>query len=219
MDDWMIQSYIWKELVYKAFHPVSRTDKKRWLIQYGHSLYEFWGLSAPPDNPVDQSGKLTGRVSAPSKFLLDYEYQIDSENKFSVRVRYLASSETVTLFVHDVDNSYFFIPVHNFASTNIKTDVAINEFKEHHIETVVDGMLVHPAVHQHIVLPIDFHEIRIGGGINNPFQYLFHLRYQLCPNETRKKEEKSRLIDLFAAAIRRREDQVQISPRELMAAI
>ena len=42
----------------------------------------------------------------------------------------------------------------------------------------------------------------MGGGITNPFLYLFHLRIQLCPISDRRKAEKARLIDLFEVAIK-----------------
>ena len=47
------------------------------------------------------------------------------------------------------------------------------------------------------------HDIRIGGGITNPFLYLFHLRIQLCPIPDTRSKERQRLFDLFENAIKK----------------
>jgi hypothetical protein len=79
---------------------------------------------------------------------------------------------------------------------------------------VIDGLILHPCAHQHIAHPVDNHEIRFGGGITNPYLYLFHLRYQLCPLEDRRNRERVRLTDLFFNAIN--ENRLAISANELM---
>lgn len=63
-------------------------------------------------------------------------------------------------------------------------------------------MIFHGRAHQHIKSPFPENKIRIGGGIDNPYLYLFHLRYQLCPDKKRRDEEKERLIPLFESAVR-----------------
>ena len=52
---------------------------------------------------------------------------------------------------------------------------------------------------------LELHEIRIGGGIENPDVFLFHIRYQFCLVHTDvRQDERLRLIDLFENAIRKK---------------
>jgi hypothetical protein len=82
-------------------------------------------------------------------------------------------------------------------------------------------MIFHPRIHTHIkehgLMPnapqphglLDLHEIRIGGGIENSFVFLFHLRYQFClVSEETRGSEWTRLVNLFTTAIRRGEEHV-----------
>lgn len=84
------------------------------------------------------------------------------------------------------------------------------------IEAVLDGMIFHPRCHshlenfgirQHVQLDQDrdglsSHEVRIGGGIENPYIFLFHLRYQFClVSKEVRQTERQRLIDLFNMSI------------------
>jgi len=57
------------------------------------------------------------------------------------------------------------------------------------------------------------HEVRIGGGIENPYVFLFHLRCQFClvSNHVRQ-TERQRLIDLFKRSIR---DNQNVSAKDL----
>ena len=85
----------------------------------------------------------------------------------------------------------------------------------HDVKAVLNGMIFHPRCHTHLkdieVTPghldqnssgLKLHEIRIGGGIENPYVFLFHLRYQFCLVDQIRKTERQRLIDLFVNAIR-----------------
>lgn len=60
---------------------------------------------------------------------------------------------------------------------------------------------------------IAYHDIRIGEGLNNSFLYLFHLRYQLRLDQTRRDNEKHRLCELFLNAIQYNKG---INPNDLM---
>lgn len=84
------------------------------------------------------------------------------------------------------------------------------------VETVLNGMIFHPRNHSHgdelgIVSAFKAppallsKDIRFGGGIENGYVFLTHLRYQLCllSNEARQ-TERTRLIQLFSNAIRER---------------
>ena len=84
------------------------------------------------------------------------------------------------------------------------------------VEAVLNGMLFHPRCHTHLEdlgirhVQLDrekgglkSHEIRIGGGIENPYVFLFHLRYQFCLVHTdARRNERLRLVDLFENAIK-----------------
>ena len=85
------------------------------------------------------------------------------------------------------------------------------------IDAVLNGMLFHPRCHthledlgvRHVQLDQDSgglssHEVRIGGGIENPYVFLFHIRYQFCLVSGQARDrEKTRLIDLFENVIRK----------------
>jgi hypothetical protein len=48
------------------------------------------------------------------------------------------------------------------------------------------------------------HEIRVSGGIENAFVFLFHLRYQFClVSDEARGFERNRLVNLFTTAISR----------------
>jgi hypothetical protein len=104
---------------------------------------------------------------------------------------------------HEVDGTFFTFPVEEILDLHNQRNPVLSKFSSEDIEVVLDGLIFHPAAHQHIKSPIDEHAIRIGGGIGNAFLFLFHLRYQLCPNKDKRKEEKKRLIGLFADAVRK----------------
>ena len=92
---------------------------------------------------------------------------------------------------------------------------------EREVAAVLDGMLFHPRNHAHgdalgIVselaaggpaLPAN--EIRLGGGIENGYTFLMHLRYQFCLlSEAARQAERTRLVRLFTTAIRDRQTKV-----------
>jgi hypothetical protein len=83
------------------------------------------------------------------------------------------------------------------------------------VERVLDGMIFHPRNHAHgEALGIASQlaagapslgpsEIRLGGGIENAYVFLTHLRYQFCLlSEEARETERTRLTRLFTAAIR-----------------
>lgn len=88
-------------------------------------------------------------------------------------------------------------------------------------------MLFHPRCHTHLedvgVTHVQLgqngeglstHEVRVGGCIENPFVFLFHLRYQfsLVSSDVRG-QERARVIALFDHAIR---NNVSVSPADLL---
>lgn len=186
-----------------GFCPNSSKDKKNWLYQYGQSLRLFWEVDSYPERPQKMGGRLGATIDCLKNINLVFEYSIEESPaaKFFVRFLFIPPSNQAKMWVHDVDPNYFAFPVQLFLSEHNQRDRALQELTIEDIASVIDGLLLHPAVHQHIESPIDKHEIRFGGGIDNPFLYLFQLRYQLCPDQAKQEAERKRLIELFAMAI------------------
>ncbi len=206
MDNEIIQAYLWQEVIRLGFSPSSDKDKKLWLVQYGKSLKEFWEIEEYPPTPKWKSTYTTS-LSSSTKINILIDYSISNLSKFSVKFLYIPNKQEL-MWTHDVDNNYFLFPKQSILNKYQKFKQSKKEFKNFApsvrtkiISEISDGLLFHPAVHQHINSPIDEHEIRIGGGIYNPFVFLFHLRYQLCPDEDKRNNEKKRLAQLFEKAI------------------
>jgi len=199
MDNDIIQAYLWQEIIRLGFSPAGDKDKKNWLRMYGRSLKDFWEIDDYPPTPKS-NGTITTELTCTASLNIALSYSITNITKFAVTFSPF-SDRSNKLWVHDVDgSSYFFFPERSLLTKYKKGKAAIKKISVKHIEKVLDGLIFHPMAHQHI--NTDFHEIRIGGGINNPFLYLFHLRYQLCPDETRRNEERERLFNLFESAIK-----------------
>ncbi len=200
MDNEIIRAYLWQEVIRLGFSPASDKDKKSWLVQYGKSLKDFWGIEEYPETPKIKGVSIGCNLSSSTQLDLLLEYQISSPSNFSIL---FLSEYRNLMWTHDVDQqNYFLFPEKSLLNKYGKFREAKRNFTHEHIGKVLDGLIFHPAVHQHIQSPIDNHDIRIGGGIYNPFVFLFHLRYQLCPDEGKRNDEKQRLITLFEEAIR-----------------
>ena len=165
---------------------------------YGRSLKDFWEIDEYPPNPKSNE-TVTAELSCTASLNIALSYNVTNISKFAVTFSPF-SDRSNKLWVHDVDGYYFLFPERALLSKYKKGKEAIKKLSTKHVEKVLDGLIFHPTAHQHI--KTDFHFIRIGGGIHNPFLYLFHLRYQLCPDKSRRDEEKKRLIRLFESAIR-----------------
>lgn len=218
MDKKMIRAYLWQDIIRLGFCPDGSRDQERWLHVLGGSLKDFWEIDQYPAKCSIREGKIEGVIDC-HRLDLWLEYFIDSMAKFNVHFLYIPPSTTKELmWVHDVDGNYFTLPAQVLLDNHNQRSIAVREFTNDDIEAIVDGLLLHPAAHQHIKSPIDDHEIRIGGGIDNPFQYLFQLRYQLCPFEAKRDAERNRLIPLFAEAIRAySKTRAKIPASQLMA--
>ena len=212
IDREMICAYLWQDIIRLGFCPSGTRDQKRWLLEYGRSLREFWEIDKYPDKPSEKNGWIGATIDC-GRLDLCLEYAINSIKKFNVRFLFSPPSKTELMWTHDVDCKYFTFPTQLFLTYRRGRNTAVREFSDDNIKTVLDGLLIHPAAHLHIESPIDDHEIRVGGVIDNPFQYLFQLRYQLCPHEAKRQAERSRLATLFSEAVRANS---QISASQLM---
>lgn len=211
MDHSIIQAYIFQDIIRLGFSPSSDKDRKLWLRQYGQSLNKFWEIDSYPAQPSESNKIISATINSPLDIGAVYEYAIEIMDKFTVSLIHTVNSQL--MWSHDMDGKYFTFPYQTFLTAHKLHKSAIKKMTDDDIGRVIDSLLVHPTPHQHIESPIDNHEIRIGGGIFNPFQYLFHLRIQLCPIADRRLAERDRLIELFDKAIR---NDKQISANELM---
>jgi len=229
MDSEIIQAYLWQEIIKIGFSPSSDKDKKSWLIQYGKSLEDFWKITDYPKFPTVRNKIFKGSLHCASNLNMMLEYSISGLSKFAVRFLYNLNGTLGTIWIHDVDDNdkYFNFPHQFFLTTYKQRNIALREFKVKDIESVIDGLLCHPVVHQHIDGLLSYpaepderdkdknHKIRIGGGIDNAFLFLFQLRYQLCPFADKRKAERDRLINLFQDAILQKNKKIAIN--QLMA--
>jgi len=208
MDNNIIQAYLWNEVIRLGFSPAGKKERKNWVIQYGKSLKDFWGVG---EYPTKINHNLI--VVFHSNVFLEYKFaHIINIEKYTIKLYYLSNSLEL-MWEHDVDfQGYFQFPEKSLLHKYNKLQTAQRNISTIHIGTVLNGLIFHPAVHQHIKSPIDDHEIRIGGGIYNPFVFLFHLRFQLCPSKEKRNKEETRLVTLFEDAIR---SDKNIPPNEL----
>lgn len=193
---------IWQKIILLAFSPSGSTDINAWFSCFSKSLQDFWEL----DNPTKQEGFKLEIYN--NNIPLSFDFSYSNSNKFTVAIYYPNNNNNL-LWEHDVDKKYY----SPYNKQNTFKDVNINQISDSDIKEVLDGFLFHPAVHQHIKEPVSEHLIRIGGGINNPFQFLFHLRYQLCLIQEKRDEEERRLLNLFSNSLKRKK---RIPPSELM---
>lgn len=199
MDNEIIQAYLWHDVIRLGFSPSGKKNIKKWLTIFGKSLKEFWEVDDFPPHPKCNAS-ITSELTCASSLNMLLNYDIVNISKYSIRFLYGLQNREV-MWVHDVDGAYFSFPNSSFLIKYNKRKEAVKKIKENNIKKVLDGLIFHPKAHQHIESPINNHQIRIGGGIDNPFLNLFHLRYQLCPIK-KQEAEIIRLVDLFEINIK-----------------
>lgn len=187
-------SYLWKRITDLAFHPSGIVEINNWLSIYCKSVVDFWEV---PDYPT--LNKFTIEVTN-KNIPIDFKFVYSDSNKFSVSFYYLGEDNNDFAWMHDVDKN-FFTPEQYILSHDNHMRKNLRKINEDDVKMALEGFLYHPTAHQHISED-DRHEIRIGGGIQNPFHFLFHLRYQLCLIEENRELERNRLTTLFYNAIK-----------------
>jgi hypothetical protein len=200
MDKNIIQAYLWRNIIRLGFSPIGDKDRRSWLYMYGKSLKDFWEVDEYPPSPKS-NGSILAELTSSIKIHILIDYSITDISNFTVRFLHISNTREL-MWTHDVDSKYFSFPEQAFLTNHNNRNLAIENMTSEHIKGVIDALLLHPKAHQHIESPINDHKIRIGGGILNPFVFLFHLRYQLCPDKTRRDKEKERLINLFESAVK-----------------
>ncbi|NQU63485.1 MAG: hypothetical protein HQ517_04260 [SAR324 cluster bacterium] len=198
LDNDIIYAWLWSEIERQAFNPISEKDVKSWIYLYISSLKNYWGLN---EYPTSDFTPKKNRIIEHSGFKLVFEFNITSADKYWVSIKDLSQKLN---WIHDVDGiNYFGFPRQMFLNKIGKRNLAIKQCTRKQIEIVLDSMICHPKVHHHIAeYPKPEHEIRIGGGISNPYLYLFQLRFQLCINKPEREKEKGRLTTLFMEKIK-----------------
>lgn len=212
-----VLTFIWKEIIRLGFSPKKDNEIKKWMNLYFGSLDGFWGLNEYPFNRKKETIDFNE---------LNLSIQLKGFNKNLMRspvsIDFYDIDKELIIWSHDVDNKYFFISdyINEIKDKDFmgKSDANLDKFRKsitkEKIKAVLDGLIFHPRVHQHMHFLFDNHEIRIGGGIENPFLFLFHLRYQLCPSLEQKEAEEERLIELFKNYF---EKNKKITKSELLA--
>ncbi|MBU0469273.1 MAG: hypothetical protein KJ736_09485 [Candidatus Omnitrophica bacterium] len=198
----IIKSYLWRDVIRRAFSPSSLSEQNSWMIQYCKSLKDFWQIDSYPPNPFNNN-LISGRIPSERDLGISFDYCIFNTSKFNIKFLFDPNDTIGIMWTHDVDENYFSFPEQVFlAKANLgKEALKSKNITKNLMEAVVDGLICHPKSHQHIDHPVDSHTIRIGGGIDNPYLFLFHLRYQLCPFKEIRNQERERLVNLFFDAI------------------
>ncbi len=169
---------------------------------YGQSLKDFWDIDDYPPIPHYEAGVLKSELASSIQINMLIDYSIVDISNYAVEFFHINNTREL-MWTHDVDSRYFTFPEQFFLTKHRKRKHAIRKMSTTNVGSVIDSLLLHPNAHQHIESPISYHKIRIGGGILNPFVFLFHLRYQLCPDSPARSSERIRLISLFESAIRK----------------
>ena len=210
MNDNKRRAIVWDTIERIAFRP---NPPARWLGVYAKSLHDLWGMD-----------RRFARFDLNDEFTVSFlnlrcKHKIESETKYEFSFVH-DSSDCLHLKIH-VDPEFdskasLYRSVDNYPSQQI------DKLLRNDICAVLKGMIFHPRCHVHLedlgvgyeqLDPekggLELHEIRIGGGIENPYVFLFHIRYQFCLVHTDvRQDERLRLIDLFENAIRKKKQNV-----------
>lgn len=185
MNDKLKQTILRSKIIESTFAlSFNHSQEIAWLQKYTNSTGRLLGnpgayILNPKDIEIDFSDFLT--------ITLD----IKSHDHFSATIRVGG----ILLWDHHVDPKYRTLHSKSIIQshwTQVQKNLKISQIK-----SVLEDLLLHPEVHQHFVVPELNHEVRLGGGINNVYQFLIHLRMQLLQDTNSRQNE----IDSMANAI------------------
>ena len=202
------EAWLWNECLRLAFCPSGTKEENAWLFRFVHGVMRFSQCGARVVRPKPkEKWRIEGHTC-----LLDVKFAWEKDPngygyKYSFEF-YTMQSNHVVIWIQEHDPKYSSVRWPHLIS-NRRMEPA----KDEEVAAVLDGMVFHPAVHQHVQSPIGEHEIRLGCGIDNPFLMLFNLWFQLCPDESTRDPERRRLVTLFRARLSNR--NAHISPSEL----
>lgn len=204
------RSIVWAIIERMAFRPDAVAP---WLALFEQRIHRLWELQ-PGDVSIE---RCTSFEVPPLRLIC--EYRIERAEDYAGSIRLTANQRRLVFTVHSdrafVSKAGFHTEHRNYPREDHTRSLAGD------VQSVLDGMVIHPRNHTHIAEyePLDspdtippllpLHEIRVGGGIENAFVFLFHLGYQFClvSRETRD-SERTRLVNLFTTAIKGRETHV-----------
>ncbi|HMN17538.1 MAG TPA: hypothetical protein PKD03_07970 [Ignavibacteriaceae bacterium] len=217
MNDATLQALVWQKIIRLAFSPASSIDNENWLNCCARSIPAFWGIPVQPT-------KNRGVYTFENPYLnLSYECSISGTSKGAIILQLELGTGKTLMWTHDIDHKYYQFDVHKANLMDIKLKPFFKKLDKI-VFDVLDGLIFHPTVHQHIDLHIPNpaqntntnitnHEVRVGGGISNPYLFLFQLRYQFCVVNLHRENEKTRLKNLFIQELVSK--TIKISPGKL----
>ena len=203
MNDNERRAIVWETIERIAFRP---NQPANWLSVYARTLHNLWGMD-----------RIWAHFRQNDEFIIPFLnlkccFLIESKSKYNIS------------FVHDSSDCQhwqFHVDPGFLSKASLQTCVGNYPQKQmdelsRDVEAVLNGMLFHPRCHIHLEylgIPkvqldqskggLSSHDVRIGGGVENPFIFLFHLRYQFCLVHTdARRDERQRLIALFESSIR-----------------
>ena len=205
MNETKRRAIVWDTIERIAFRPSSNNDRSTWLGVYAKTLHKLWDMES-----------MWNRFGSNDIFDIPFlalkcDYTIENTEKYSVSLQ--DSSASRSYWQNDIDSEY--LSKASLHSTSGRYPHQQRAHLQRDIEAVLNGMIFHPRCHAHLEdlevrhVQLDqnrgglsSHEVRIGGGIENPYVFLFHLRYQFClVTDQFRQTERQRLIDLFENAI------------------
>ena len=216
MNETKRRAIVWDTIERIAFRP---NKPKNWLGVYAKTLHKLWGMDS-----------MWTRFACNDQFnvpflMLNCDYSIESFAKYSVSL--IQDSSTASCYWQShIDPEYLSKGSLHSASGRYPRQQRLQLQRD--IAAVLNGMLFHPRCHAHLeglgvrnaqldqdCGGLSASEVRIGGGIENPYVFLFHLRYQFClVADQVRQTERQRLIDLFKKAIRN--NLSVVTPSELL---
>jgi hypothetical protein len=195
-----------------AFRP---SPHEAWLGLFSKTIHKLWELQ-PCDVPTERNTSFKVPLLS-----LICEYSVETAEKYVGSIR-LTANQPRLLFTVQSDPAFASkAGLHN-AHGNYPREDCTRRLKGD-VQSVLDGMIFHPRNHAHLEeyglmatepLLLTLHEVRVSGGIENAFVFLFHLRYQFClVSEETRDSERDRLVNLFTTAIKDR--RTHVPPSEL----
>ncbi|MHB8339081.1 MAG: hypothetical protein ACYDEE_16820 [Ignavibacteriaceae bacterium] len=204
----LMMAFYWARIIKLAFSPLSDHDKDTWLRCYAFSLLKFWGIQNLPSKL-----KVGQTIKFENKFLnITYDCIIENYQKGSFSISIDSATNNTLLWYHDIDPHYYHPSLVQILPAKLDKRWDQSKVLQEELGNILDGLIFHPHAHQHIDMHIPDsssadsnhttnHDVRIGGGITNPFLFLFQLRYQFCIIKQNREEEQKRLLNLFSTEL------------------
>ena len=211
------RAIVWDRVEHLAFRP---GNPEFWLRLYSQFLRKL--LQLEPEWHRDGS-KRNFHIT---ELKIICEYRCENSDSYVACLKRMDGCSAITIWSVHVDSNYLSKSSLNRAGVDYpKTEIDTHLRSD--IDSVLKGMLFHPRNHSHLskfdiktagdIIPgcgmLRGEDIRVTGAAFNGFVFLYHLAYQLCvvSKETRK-NEKTRLADLFMNAIRNNQ---YMNPKDL----